>query len=302
MPKNDGETVTPWVQAARPRTLPAAVVPVVIGSALAADTGHFMWLPAVLCLSFALLVQVGTNYANDYFDFCSGADGVDRVGPMRACAAGLIRSDQMWFAAKLVLATAFCVGCGLIPFGGWWLVGVGVASLVCAVAYTGGPFPLGYNGLGDLFVILFFGLVAVVFTVYVQAGRFVEASFPVALGTGLLINNLLVVNNHRDLESDSRSAKRTLVVRFGRRFAEWQYLISFLLAGVLVVVAFGDRPALAITGAFPVLSGFNGWAELRSAKDVEAYGASLQSTARTVVLFGIGLPLGMLVDRCGCLF
>ncbi len=160
-----------WLAAARPRTLPAAVAPVLVGSALAWRDGVFDARAAGLCLVFGLLVQIGTNFANDYFDFVKGADTAARVGPRRAVAAGLIAPATMRAAMWAVFAAAFASGLGLIVWGGPWLVVIGVASIVCGIAYTGGPWPLGYHGLGDVFVFVFFGLVAVGATYFVQAGR-----------------------------------------------------------------------------------------------------------------------------------
>ena len=219
------------MDAARPRTLPAAVAPVLVGSALARAEGRFDPAAAGLCLAFALLVQVGTNFANDYFDFRKGADTAARVGPVRAVAAGLVTPAAMLRATVLVLALAFAVGLGLIPWGGTRLLVVGIASIVCAVAYTGGPLPLAYTGLGDLFVFLFFGLVAVCTTYAVQAGHLSARALAAAVPVGLLASNILVVNNYRDMETDAMAGKRTLVVRFGRRAARVQFTLC--LAGAM---------------------------------------------------------------------
>jgi 1,4-dihydroxy-2-naphthoate octaprenyltransferase len=222
-----------WVEAARPKTLPAAVVPVLLATALAHAHGGMDLLKAAICLGFALLVQVGTNYANDYFDFVQGADTAERVGPRRAVAAGLVTPRAMLVATVIVLAAAFAVGLLLVRESGWWLLPVGVASVVCAVAYTGGPYPLGYNGLGDVFVFIFFGLVAVVVTFVVQVGRSAGPDvWLVAAAVGALAANILVANNYRDAETDAKAGKRTLVVRFGRRAARWQYgaSLGFALA------------------------------------------------------------------------
>jgi 1,4-dihydroxy-2-naphthoate polyprenyltransferase len=162
--------LTVWAEAARPKTLPAAIIPVLVGTAFAAASGEHDLLRATICLVFALLVQVGTNFANDYFDFLQGADTAERVGPRRAVAAGLVTPAAMLRATVLVLAIAFAAGLLLVREAGWILLPVGIVSIVCAVAYTGGPYPLGYNGLGDLFVFIFFGLVAVGVAFFVQAG------------------------------------------------------------------------------------------------------------------------------------
>lgn len=217
-----------WLEASRPRTLPAAVVPVLVGTAFALAHHRADFASAAICLGFALLVQIGTNFANDYFDFVQGADTPARVGPRRAVAAGLIAPRTMLVATGLVLGLAFAVGLLLIRQGGWILLPIGVVSIVCAIAYTGGPFPLGYNGLGDVFVFVFFGLVAVATTFYVQTGYVTADVVAGAAAIGLLAANILVANNYRDAETDARAGKRTLVVRFGRRFALWQYGLSHL--------------------------------------------------------------------------
>lgn len=219
-----------WLLAARPKTLPAAVVPVLLGTAVAVHEGGFRFIPALICLVFALLIQIGTNYANDYFDYRSGADTDKRIGPVRAVASGLVAPQAMWRATLIVLGAAFVVGLLLVFYGGWWLVVVGILSIICAIAYTGGPYPLGYNGLGDLFVFVFFGLVAVMFTAFVQTGAFSWGAFWAGVGCGLLSVNLLVVNNARDIETDREAGKRTLAVRLGYRFVVLQYAVSALIA------------------------------------------------------------------------
>jgi 1,4-dihydroxy-2-naphthoate octaprenyltransferase len=217
-----------WIEAARPRTLSAAVVPVGVGTALAVAHHAVAYGKAGLCLIFALLVQVGTNFANDYFDFVKGADTPARVGPRRAVAAGLISPAAMIAASALVLVLAFLTGLSLVFEGDWVLLPLGMVSILCALAYTGGPFPLAYHGLGDVFVFIFFGLVAVATTFYVQAGGVTSDVLLTAVATGLLAANILVANNYRDAETDARAGKRTLVVRFGRKFAVWQYALSHL--------------------------------------------------------------------------
>ncbi|MGB0743920.1 MAG: 1,4-dihydroxy-2-naphthoate polyprenyltransferase [Opitutales bacterium] len=217
-----------WLEATRPKTLPAAFCPVMVATALAYKAGHFDWRPASICLLFALLVQIGTNFANDYLDGVKGSDSEARIGPRRAVASGLIAASVMKRAAIYVLTVAFCLGLLLIPFGGWWLLIVGVASVCCAWFYTGGPYPLAYNGLGDVFVIFFFGFMAVGCTYYVQSGNLNAPVLLTGLACGLLINNILVVNNYRDVEEDRVSGKRTLAVCFGRVFAIWQYRLSLL--------------------------------------------------------------------------
>jgi len=236
-----------WLEAARPKTLPAAVIPVMVGTALAAAHGGAHFGRAAICLGFALLVQIGTNFANDYFDYVQGADTPARVGPRRAVAAGLIAPGRMLTATWAVLGLAFLVGLLLVRAGGWMLLPIGIVSILCAIAYTGGPFPLGYNGLGDVFVFIFFGLVAVCATFYVQVGAVAPEVVSCAAAVGLLAANILVANNYRDAETDAQAGKKTLVVRFGRKFALWQY-------GLSALVALLCPPALMLAGyRWPVL-------------------------------------------------
>ena len=238
---SSSRVVALWWEAARPRTLPAAIAPVVVASALAWHDGWFHPIAATTCLAFALLIQIGTNYANDYFDFKKGADTAERVGPRRAVAAGLIAPATMQRAMVLVFAVAFVVGLSLLQFGGWPLLVVGIASIICGVIYTGGPYPLAYHGWGDVFVFVFFGLVAVGATYFVQVGAISGATWACGIGIGALSANILVVNNYRDFETDRKAGKRTLVVRWGRGFAQTQFALAHLtMVGVVVWLARDD--------------------------------------------------------------
>jgi len=233
-----------WVEAARPRTLPAAVAPVLVASALALRDDLFDAPAALACLVFALLIQIGTNFANDYYDFVKGADTAERVGPRRAVAAGLVPPAAMRRAMAGVFAAAFLVGLTLLGCGGWPLLVIGVASVLCGIAYTGGPYPLGYNGLGDVFVFVFFGLVAVGATYFVQTRLVTGEVLLIGCGIGALATNILVVNNYRDVETDAKAGKRTLAVRFGRRFARVQFACGHgvACAAVLIIGLHGWRP------------------------------------------------------------
>lgn len=242
-----------WFSASRPRTLPAAVAPVLAASALAWRDGDFDGPAAVICLAFALLIQIGTNFANDYYDFVKGADTAERVGPRRAVAAGLVRPETMKRVMIAVFVAAFVTGLTLLGYGGWPLLIIGLASIFCGVAYTGGPYPLGYNGLGDVFVFVFFGLVAVGATYYVQAGMISSEAWIIGAGIGALAANILVVNNYRDVETDARAGKRTLVVRFGRRFAKAQFIAAHGVSlGALLAVGLGEWHPLAVAGGAAV--------------------------------------------------
>lgn len=284
-----------WVSAARPRTLPAAVAPVLVGSSLAAHDRHFVPAAALLCLAFALLVQVGTNFANDYYDFVHGADTDARVGPRRAVASGLVAPPVMKGAMAGVFAAAFLLGLGLIHWGGPWMLAIGVASILCGVAYTGGPWPLGYHGLGDLFVFVFFGVVAVCATYFVQAGRFTWVSLLASVPVGLLATNILLVNNYRDAETDARAGKRTLVVRMGRPFARAQFAVSLGLAllAPLAFLALGFRAwCLLPLAAAPIA-----WAHVRrlgAATTAAEQVALLGDTGRLAAVYAALLSAGFL--------
>lgn len=283
------------MSAARPRTLTAAVAPVVVGSALAARAGRFALGPASLCLGFALLVQIGTNFANDYFDFLKGADTQHRVGPRRAVAAGWVPPAVMRRVAAATFVAAFLVGLGLIQRGGAPLLAVGCASIACGVAYTAGPLPLAYLGLGDLFVFLFFGPVAVMATRYVQAGSAGAQAFVAAVPIGLLAANILLVNNYRDADTDAAARKRTLVVRFGRGFARAQHGLS-ILASMLVPAVFLARGYRAWI-LLPWLAAPLAWSHvrrLRRAKEPSELIPLLGDTGRFLALYAGLFAVGIL--------
>jgi len=293
---NRGLTV--WFGAMRPRTLPAAVAPVLVGSSLAWSNYAFDATAAGVCLLFALLIQIGTNFANDYYDAIKGADTNDRVGPVRAVAAGLIKAETMRRAMYLVLAVAFTLGLSLIYWGGPWLLVIGVASVLCAIAYTGGPYPLGYNGLGDVFVFIFFGLVAVGATFYVQAGYVSREAIAWSVPIGLLAANILVVNNYRDVDTDRVAGKRTLVVRWGRGFARLQFNVSLLIA-LLLPVYFAVR-----TGNFwlllPGILGLMAYGQsrrLQNSKTPSELIELLGDSGKLLALYALLLSVGLIISR-----
>jgi 1,4-dihydroxy-2-naphthoate octaprenyltransferase len=268
------------------------------GTALAVAHGQENYGKAGICLVFALLVQIGTNFANDYFDFVKGADTAARVGPRRAVAAGLVSPKTMLFATSLVLGAAFLVGLLLVTEGGLILLPIGVVSIACAIAYTGGPFPLGYNGLGDLFVFIFFGLVAVDTTFFVQAGHVTPDVTSVAAAIGLLAANILVANNYRDVETDATAGKKTLVVRFGRKFAIWQYALSatFALLCPLALFLYGYRwPVMVPLLLAPWAASLTG--RLSRSREPAEQSALLGATAKFLAIFGILLSAGIVCGR-----
>jgi 1,4-dihydroxy-2-naphthoate polyprenyltransferase len=231
-----------WLMAARPRTLPAAVAPVLVGTALAATEGTFKWLTFVAAMLGALFIQIGTNLSNDYSDARRGADTEDRLGPVRVTAGGLVPPRQVLVATYVAFGLAVLAGVYLIVTAGWQLLLVGAASILAGVLYTGGPRPYGYEGLGEVFVFLFFGVVAVTGSYFAQVEKLTWEAFVLAVPVGLVAAAILVVNNVRDLETDRRAGKRTLAVRLGRARARGLYAI-------MVYVAFLTAPLPWLLGS-----------------------------------------------------
>jgi 1,4-dihydroxy-2-naphthoate polyprenyltransferase len=234
-----------WLLATRPRTLVAGISPVAVGSALAAHDGAFHPLPALAALAGALLIQVGTNLSNDYEDFRRGADTAQRVGPARATQQGWLPPAAVHRAALGCFALALLVGLYLVAVAGWPILLVGLVCIAAGYAYTGGPFPLAYHGLGDVFVLVFFGLVAVGGTYFVQTLGFRPAVALAAVPVGLLGVALLAVNNTRDAPTDAAAGKRTLVVRFGRSFGQAEYLSCLALSAATPVALWATGLASA---------------------------------------------------------
>ena len=237
------------------KTLWAAAAPVLMGTAMAFSDGKFHSLAAFCALLGALLIQIGTNFANDYFDFIKGADTEERLGPVRATQAGLIAPEAMKKAFILVFILAFISGIYLIARGGLPIFIVGIFSILFGILYTAGPYPLGYNGLGDVFVLIFFGPVAVGGTYYVQALEINNSVLIAGLAPGLISTALLAVNNLRDVHTDRAAGKRTLAVRFGIPFTRWEYLLSLLGACALpfVLIWREDDHYFAVIAAFTLL-------------------------------------------------
>ena len=285
--------MNPWLAAARPRTLPAAVVPVLVGLALAARSGPIDAGVAIVTVVTAVLIQIGTNLANDYYDFVAGADTSERLGPPRITQAGLAAPATVRGAAIVVLVVAAVAGLWLVAVGGWPIALVGIASLIAAVAYTGGPWPLAYHGLGDVFVFVFFGVVAVNGTVFLQTGSVTSLSLLVSLPVASLATAILVVNNLRDIATDARAGKRTLAVRIGERATRLQYLALVMAPFVVVPIlagAIGTSVLVALAALpFAVREGRALWQ-----RSGAALNASLAGTAKLHVIFGVLLAVGLL--------
>ncbi|MDI3340688.1 MAG: 1,4-dihydroxy-2-naphthoate polyprenyltransferase [Sphaerobacter sp.] len=286
-----------WLLAARPPTLPAAVTPVLVGTAAGVAGADFRPLPFLAALVAALLIQIGTNFANDLFDFHKGADTAARLGPVRVTQRGLVTPTQMKRATILTFGAAALVGLYLVAVGGWPILVVGVLSILCGVIYTGGPWPLGYHGLGDLFVFIFFGVVAVTGSAYLQSGTVDALSLAVSVPVGLLVTNILVINNLRDIDTDRAAGKRTLAVRIGARASRLQYALFTLVAYLVplflwlsgaaragVLLSWLSLP-LAVALVRVTLGGATG----------PALNRVLKRTGQLHLLFGVLLTLGLLL-------
>lgn len=284
-----------WVLAARPKTLTAAAAPVLVGTGVAAHHHTVEALPALAALVGALLIQIATNLANDYYDFVRGGDTEERVGPVRVTQAGILPPATVKRGMYVTLAAALAVGVYLVFVGGWPIVLIGLVSLALAVLYTGGPFPLAYHGLGDVFVFVFFGLVAVSGTYYVQGLAWPPDAFLAGAAMGALTTAILVVNNLRDIDTDARAGKRTLAVRLGVAGTRVEY--AALLAVAFAVPFLGMRwmawpPDVLVTYlALPLC--------LRPLRAVftftepRALLPALGDTSRVVAAYGLLLMLGL---------
>jgi len=283
-----------WLLAARPKTLTAAIVPVAVGTACAHAAGGVVLGPALAALFGAIAIQIGTNFANDVFDFEKGADDASRVGPTRAVAAGLLTPMQMRVGMIASFAAAALAGTYLITVGGWPILVIGVLSIASGVAYTGGPYPLGYHGLGDLFVMVFFGFVAVVGTLWVQVQEVSALALWASIPIGALATAILVVNNLRDRHGDERVGKRTLAVRFGRRGAVAEYALLLAAAYVtpIVILATGAAgwPVLAplLTAPMALL-----YLSRVARRQGELLNPLLGATAKLLLLFGLLFTIGL---------
>ena len=288
-----------WVQAARPKTLTAALAPVWIGVGFAIWTGDFRALPAVAALIGAVLIQIGTNFANDYYDHVRGGDTAARVGPQRVTQAGLVAPESVRAAAFSMFGLALLVGVYLVSVGGWPILVIGLLSLLSGWAYTGGPFPLAYNGLGDLFVLVFFGPVAVGGTYWVQALRWDPGLLVAGLAVGALSTAILVANNLRDLDTDRDANKRTLPVLFGRGAGRIEY--ALLCAGAALGLAVGvgryGWPATTLSGGLALLLVLRPLRVVWNEDEAERIGEALPLTAKATGLFGVLVGLGFVLGR-----
>jgi 1,4-dihydroxy-2-naphthoate octaprenyltransferase len=283
-----------WWLASRPKTLTAALVPVMVGTALVyAMDYEVQWSLSIWALLGALFIQLATNFINDAMDFRKGADTEERIGPQRVTQSGVMTEKRVMGLAYVCFLLAILCGVPLVMAGGWVLVAIGLVSLLCAYAYTGGPYPLAYKGLGDVFVILFFGLVAVGGVFFLHTETYSWEAFVAGLQVGLLATVLLAVNNLRDVNQDRRVDKRTLAVRFGSRFARWQ--IAFLLLLTFALESFWALKGYTWTGVLPWLTLPLAFGLVRGVFNTEpspVFNKFLARAAMIHLVFGFALSVG----------
>ena len=288
-----------WLMAARPRTLPAAIAPVLVGTALAGFAHVFHPLRFVAALLGALFIQVGTNLSNDYSDARRGADAEDRLGPVRVTAGGLVPPRQVLIATYVSFGLAVLFGVYLIAVAGWELLLVGAASILAGVAYTGGPKPYGYEGLGELFVFLFFGVVAVAGSFFVQVKTLHWEAFALAVPVGLLAAAILVVNNIRDIDSDRRAGKRTLAVKLGREQTRVMYAAVVYLAYLLTPITwlFGPTTAWVLLPWLTLPLATAAVRIVRTRTDGPSLNGALAQSGMLQLAFCMLLSAGLLLSR-----
>lgn len=285
-----------WVIASRPKTLLAALVPVVVGTSVAINDDVFKPPAAIIALLCSLLIQIGTNFVNDLYDFLAGTDKKERSGPQRAVASGILTTSEMKIGIIISFGLSFMLGLYLVYIGGWEILLLGVISIIAGIAYTAGPFPLAYNGLGDVASFLFFGLIGTVGTYYVQALEISATSFWASIPVGALITNILVVNNYRDRIEDRSNGKNTLAVLIGERFTRIQYVLFMIISySILFIVYFTYKASLFVF--LPVLSLPLSIKLVRMiytlhGKDLNK---TLELTAKLSALYGLLFAIGILL-------
>ncbi len=278
-----------WILAARPKTLTASVMPVLTSCAITWKEEKFNLIPSLICFVFAVIAQIVSNYLNDYYDFKKGADRSDRLGPERAVAKGWIAPRQMLTVSVALIAFACLLGCVLMFYAGWQLLFVGLAVGIGVFAYSAGPYPLAYRGWGDLCVLIFYGIIPVVFTCYVQTREWSTIALVCGIALGIVSVNILVANNYRDREQDRISKKNTTVVLFGEKFAEYFYLINGIAAIGLVFIYFlisHNQLTGLITAIYLIPHGM-AWKKMRTIRQGKALNRILELSAQNTVIFGI---------------
>ena len=286
-----------WILAARPKTLSGAAAPVLIGCALAYSDGVFNWVPALLCLLFAALMQIDANFINYLFDFLKGKDTEERLGPKRACAQGWVTPKAMKVAIIITTILAVLVGLSLLFFAGYELILLGLFCLLFAFLYTAGPYPLAYHGYGDILVVVFFGLVPVCGTYYVMSHNVSAASMIAAFACGLVVDTLLMVNNFRDRVEDAANGKRTIVVRLGEKVGAALYLWLGIAAVVccLFLMVYGFIYAAVLPMLYIPLH-YATWKKMVRINHGKELNSILGSTSRNIIIFSLLLIIGILID------
>jgi 1,4-dihydroxy-2-naphthoate polyprenyltransferase len=284
-----------WTLATRPKTLPAAAAGVITGTALAFHDGYFRFGPALAALFVALLLQIGSNLANDVYDYERGADAGERHGPVRVTQAQLLTPGQVKVGMLVVFGLATLLGMYLAFEAGWIVILIGLTAILSAIAYTGGPFPLGYYGLGDIFVFIFFGIAAVAGTYFVQAGTVSVVAWWMSLPIGWLIVAILVVNNLRDIDADRIASKRTMAVRFGERGARAQYILLFAASYLIlpILAIFSVLPWTSLLAWLSIPLGWRTWKVVRK-QSGRPLNAALAGTGQTALAYSLLFFVGML--------
>lgn len=293
-------TIIPWILAARPKTLPASSMPVIVASALAAADHRFEPVPALLCLAFAVFSQIAANFVNDWSDFRKGADTDDRLGPNRMVALGVLSPAAMLTGTFAALALACVFGLGLVFYGGVKLIAVGVVCAIFVLLYSAGPLPLAYIGLGDAAVIVFFGLVAVCGTYYVQAGTITVPVLLAGFSLGFASDNILIANNYRDRDEDRKNHKWTTVAIFGERFGRYFYLASGLICSVFFALSIFFIAKNTIALMLPVLwfvFHVRAWWRLCAIRQGKALNVILERSAKNLLLLGLFFVLFAVICR-----
>jgi 1,4-dihydroxy-2-naphthoate octaprenyltransferase len=288
-----------WLMAARPRTLPAAIAPVLVGTAAAVEATEDLHVGAFLAaLVGSMFIQIGTNLANDYSDAKRGADAADRLGPVRVTSSGLVAPRRVLLATWLAFGVAVVAGIYLATVAGAVIIAVGAVSILAGVLYTGGPRPYGYEGLGELFVFLFFGLVAVNGSYYVQLEELDWLPFGLSIPVGFLATAILVVNNVRDIDTDRRAGKRTLAVRIGRERARAVYtgLVAGAFVALPVTLLAADGPAMALLGLLAAPLALAPWRAVQTATDGPTLNEALAGTGALLAAFSVLVTAGLLLD------
>mgnify|MGYP002516679213 CR=1 FL=1 len=284
----------------RLRTLPVSLAGVIAGIACAVFLGKFNAVPAVLCVLFAMLAQIASNFGNEYYDFKNGVDKKGREGFRRGVTEGEISPKAMKIATFVTLAMAGVVGCMMLFYGPWWLVIVGIVIMLFALVYSTGPYPLSHHGLGDVAVVLFFGVVPVVFTCFLQTGNWegLQMLLPTSIAVGLLAANVLIVNNYRDMEDDAAVNKHTTVVIFGRKTMAWVYLFSGIIAMLLLLPLWYHLSYWAlITPILYMVLHINTWRQLKKSLGVQL-NPLLGKTAINLLVFAVLLLVRVSIYSC----